>query len=161
MKQTLLGLTIVGLLLLPVAAPAAPPERPSIAGTWTTTDCAQWWEGGVPIDCGLWGDGSTIVLKINPHRQPALRLEDSYSAQCVADGHASNFVARGRGFYETAQPDVRTLNAEFARSGCGRLQPHQAWFDLPFYWDPGSDTLWTDVPWDDTDLWGYTWHRVS
>jgi hypothetical protein len=29
------------------------------------------------------------------------------------------------------------------------------------YWDEGSDTLWTDVPWDDSDLYGYTWHRVS
>lgn len=160
MKRILLGLIVVGLLMTPVAAPAAPPDHPPIAGTWTTVDCASWWVGGNPIDCSLWGDGSTIYLTIKPGNKPTLWLTDDYSAQCVAAGEPEEFTARGKGWYEVDQPTVRTLNAEFTKSKCGKSGPPQPWFDLPLYWDPGSDTMWSDVPWDDTDEWGYTWHRV-
>lgn len=161
MERVLQLLVILGVLMLPAAAPAAPPDYPPLAGTWSTIDCAQWWEGGVPVDCDLWGDGSTITLTIYPDPMPAIRVVDDYSAECVAAGEPENFIARGRSWYEVDEPGVRTLSRDFTKSGCRNLGPPEPWYELPFCWDPGSDALWTDVPGDGTIGWGYTWRRVS
>lgn len=159
MKRMLFTLIVAGLLVLPVAAPAAPPGQAPISGTWETIDCAQHYADGT-VDCTKFGDGSTITLEIRPGKKAALRLTDDYSQACVDDGQPPLFHAKGKGMYEVDEPEARTLNADFTKWGCGNARPQSGTFYLPFYWDPGSDTLWTDVPDDGYIDWGYLWYRV-
>jgi len=118
-------------------------------GTWSSTDCAQWWTDGGATDCARWGDGSTLRLTIGSGERPAATYDD---ASCLASGAAPTaFTALGTGMYE--RPflwivfDRRGCDS-FGAAGDGRLQ---------LYRDPGSDTLWED---EDGDGWGLIWHRV-
>ena len=157
MKRHLaVGLILIGLLGLPGAALAAPPSHPDLAGTWYTIDCAQWWEGGVPVDCSVWGDGSTIYLTIGPGNAPVAWLYDTYAQVCEDNGEPPYWIALGMGSWEVDEPSNRTLNIGFRLAGCGTLEKDNS-YTIGLYWDPGSDTMWNDP---DGDGWGLTWRRV-
>lgn len=164
MKRSVLVLIVVACLVVPAAALARPPAHPPIAGTWQTTDCA--WYGDSAYDCTIWGDGSSITLTIGPGERPHLRWEDDYSQQCVDAGKGTSFVALGKGVYLTDPVDVHVVSS-YTKSGCDKPKGGQPWYgELPIWWDAGNpddpldDTLWTDVPWDSTPLYGYIWRRV-
>lgn len=118
-------------------------------GQWTTIDCATSPEG--VVDCGVWGDGSLMALRIGVGEHPRVTFQDFYASSCDNAGSpATHFVGAGRGFYE----DI-FLFVGLDKTGCGRTHMG-AEVEFQFYHDPGSDTLWED---EDGDGWGYIWYR--
>jgi hypothetical protein len=138
---------LVTLVESAVAAP--PPAISGFVGQWVTADCATTPDG--VVDCGLWGDGSTMSLTIGTGEYPQVTIRDSFAIGCQVEGNpATRFTASGVGTY-----DGDHLWVDFSRGGCGRFRP--AVFTIQLYHDPGSDTLWED---EDGDEFGYIWYRA-
>lgn len=161
MRWTLLVVLVAGLLMIPIAAPAGAPEYAPIAGEWTTTDCPQNTDSnGTECASTEWGDESTITMTITAGPNPMIFIHDDYDAEC--DGGSLNGI--GFAWYEVDQPTVRTLNGDifFARCRTGGPLADSRWTtvaELPFYWDPGSDQIWTDTFWDTDNELGFVWTR--
>lgn len=109
---------------------SVPPPRSGIGftGLWTATDL----------------DGSALRMHIGPGDTPQIAYRDSYSTQCDTDA-SPRWVGAGKGDYLEIW-----LFVTFHKPGCDP-------FELQFYWDEGSDTLWED---EDGDGVGITWHRA-
>ena len=150
-RITGLLLLISQLALAPTAVASASSSH-GFPGGWTTTDCAAWWEDG-HIDCGVWGDGSAMTMRIGIGDTPKVSFADSYASSCVNAGSPSvRWVGAGAGFYD----DI-FLWVNLSKTGCGVYQMGNP-VSFQLYHDPGSDTLWED---EDGDGWGYVWYRTS
>ncbi|HEX6128429.1 MAG TPA: hypothetical protein VF071_05330 [Candidatus Limnocylindria bacterium] len=148
---------LVAQLIIATPASATPRGPDGYAGVWRAIECAQW-ESDSPwdVDCEMWGDGSTLRLVIGHGETPRLLHTDSYSSYCAdeLDSPVTHWVSRGIGSYE----ENGILSVDFTTGGCGSVDIgfHSAG---AFYWDPGSDTLWSSDP--DGDGYGIHWWRVG
>lgn len=145
-----------GLLLAPATATAGPGPD-GYSGVWRAIQCAQWESDG-PFDlhCEIWGDGSQLQLIIGPGDQPRMVFMDSYSAYCDVDLAAptAHRIARGVGQYD----EYGMLWFDVTSGGCGSV-PIAGYSEGAFYWDPGSDTLWSHDP--EGDGYGLHWWRIG
>lgn len=146
--------TIMSVPALAFAASATfavgPPS--GFAGTWTTIDCAQWWEEPHIVDCAFWGDASELTLGIGPGSTPAVTFHDAFASVCANSGsRTTRWVAAGTGEF-----DDTFFWPTYTKSGCGTFGMGGYSGDA-LYHDPGSDTLWEDP---DGDGWGYIWYRA-
>jgi hypothetical protein len=137
---------------VPASAPGGIATAPTgFEGTWETIDCAQWWRGGRPVDCSVWGDSSRLRLTVGLGTEPTVTYEDS-SAVCPArPAELPRFTVSGTGTFTPPHlwlTFASTGCPSFGKNGDGAVQ---------LYRDPGSDTLWED---EDGDGWGLIWRRA-
>ena len=154
-----LTLAVITSLALVQVAGADVGKPAGFAGSWTAIDCAtgdnQTQSG---MDCGIWGDASTLTLHVTKGEAPRFVYQDSYSAECALAGSAATrLVVTGSGYYETNEWDQTFFIPITTSAHCGNLVLEG--YDLgAIYWDEGSDTLWAGDP--DGDGWGISWSRA-
>lgn len=152
--------TLLAILLAGLVAVAGGFIRPTrladgFGGTWTTTDCAAWWEerpSGHLMDCDRWGDGSSMTLRIESGGRPRMTFRDADSSCASGSGSPPTSLAEGIGVYEGI-----FLSTTFPTDGCRSIGIGKDG-ELQLYRDAGSDTLWAD---EDGDGWGLIWYRVE
>jgi hypothetical protein len=135
----------------PATSSRLPLESEGFGGSWRATNCATHESelpDGHPVDCERWGDGTTLMLWIEPGQGSAVTMTGARVGSCRGRGGvASDPPAPGPGSF---------LLLEFQQADCGGVglgDDQTVWL----YHDPGSDTLWLD---DDGDGWGLIWHRT-
>jgi hypothetical protein len=154
------------------SGPTAAPEY-RMAGTWMTTDCAQYWQsvnGTHAIACKgdggrvAWGDKSPITLAVGPGAHPKVQLVDAYSTPCADLGYPTRYVGTGYGQYLPGSNFQVTLTD----SHCGSVP-----FPVPFPQgtfviflaanppDMAQDTLWWDSNPTVSHDWGYVYYRAA
>jgi len=144
-----LAIVVASVLAPPIAGAA---ESSGFAGTWRSTDCAQWWEDG-HLDCTVWGDGSGLWLFIGRGDAPrAIFLDDHATACANAGSNTTRWIGAGTGEY-----DDPFLWLTFEKSGCG-VTFKGGYGGVQLYHDAGSDTVWEDP---DGDGWGVVWYRLT
>lgn len=137
-----------------------------MAGTWMTTDCAQYRRkvnGTHAYDCSRFGDKSPQTVAIGTGLVPKVRLVDAYASLCVRLGKPARFTATGYGRY-VASNRLRVTMTDM-RCGASRVSL-LAPFDLSLTASTSGaayDEIWwdTDPHPTPTHTWGYILYRAA
>ena len=153
-------LLVAGLLLVGLVGAAIFAGRASQVvvpdefwGTWTTTNCATFWEYREPplVDCDRWGDAATLRLEISAGGRTVLGVAGVGGGDCIG-------AASDESTLEPPQPGSGTfLLIRFDRTSCELIGTGED-RRIDVYRDEGQDELWID---DDGDGWGHKWSRST
>ncbi len=137
-----------------------------MAGTWITTDCAQFRRrvnGTHAYDCTRFGDKSPQSLVVGSGAVPNVRLVDAYASLCVRLGKPGRFTATGYGKYLASG----RLHVTMTEMRCGTAQVSLLRpFDLVLTAST-SGAAYDEIWWDTdphptaTHDWGYVFYRAG
>lgn len=148
------------------AGPASPSVSSRLAGTWMTTDCAQYRRrvnGTHAYDCSRWGDKSPQTLSIGTGSVPTVRLVDAYASQCVRLGKPGRFTAAGYGRYLSSS----RLRFVVTDGRCGTTRVALLSSLEVVLTTSSSGAMYDELWWDSdphptsTHDWGYVFYRAA